>query len=218
MRINTLGNTKQSLLRGSLNMLGLGAALLAFLSGCGAIKQYRLPVPGSAAHATFAPLAACATQRNLQAMEQPDSFNVKYDPNTWIQFAIQGDQYNMVIVVDKGVAEEQRESRALAAKQKGDELFGCAQQQVAANPIAVGAQPGGAAVEGPVSQDPCERLVACYAILARDLCQPGGECQFKVELKGNDPQTCLSSLGQVPRTVEAFAMIRPGYVLATTCH
>lgn len=238
-----------------------GAAALG--AGCGTVKQYRLPVSGFAARSTFAPLAACATQQHLEAVEHPDSFNVRFDPETWIQYMIQGDQYNMVIIVGKGVPEEQREARAISAKQKGDELFGCAtmpppqqvvvvpgapgpdgslvgaMQNMAAATMNVGAAtmnmgaaamnqgaaamnqgavaPGPAA-HAPVAGDPCARLIACYGILARDFCQPGTQCQFKVEVKGNDPQGCQSALSQVPSTVQMLSMVRPGYVLPDTCH
>lgn len=240
-----------------------GAAALG--AGCGTVKQYRLPVSGFAARSTFAPLAACATQQHLEAVEHPDSFNVRFDPETWIQYMIQGDQYNMVIIVGKGVPEEQREARAISAKQKGDELFGCAtmpppqqvvvvpgapgpdgslvgaMQNMAAATMNVGAAtmnmgaaamnqgaaamnqgavaPGpGPAAHAPVAGDPCARLIACYGILARDFCQPGTQCQFKVEVKGNDPQGCQSALSQVPSTVQMLSMVRPGYVLPDTCH
>ena len=229
-------------------------------AGCGTIKQYRLPVPGHAARSTFAPLAACATQQHLEAVEHSDSFNVRFDPDTWIQYMIQGDQYNMVIIVGKAVPEPQRESRAMSAKQKGDELFGCAtmpppqqvvvlpgtpgpdgtlvgaMQNMAAATMNVGAatmnmgaaamNQGAAAMNqgtaamnqgAPVSGDPCARLIACYGILARDFCQPGSQCQFKVEVKGNDPQGCQSALSQVPQTVQMLSMVRPGYVLPDTC-
>lgn len=238
-----------------------GAAALG--AGCGTVKQYRLPVSGFAARSTFAPLAACATQQHLEAVEHPDSFNVRFDPETWIQYMIQGDQYNMIIIVGKGVPEEQREARAISAKQKGDELFGCAtmpppqqvvvvpgapgpdgslvgaMQNMAAATMNVGAAtmnmgaaamnqgaaamnqgavaPGPAA-HAPVAGDPCARLIACYGILARDFCQPGTQCQFKVEVKGNDPQGCQSALSQVPSTVQMLSMVRPGYVLPDTCH
>ena len=241
---------------------GLCASVLA-VSGCGTIKQYRLPMSGFAARGTFAPLAACATQQHLESVEQSDSFNVRYDSETWIQFMIQGDQYNMVVIVGKGIPEAQREGHAIAAKGKGDELFACAtqppppvpvvimpgshspdgnlagaMQNMAAATVNMGAatmnmgaaamNQGAAAMNqgtaamnqgaaAPVSADPCARLVACYSILARDFCQPGTQCQFKVEVKGNDPRGCQSALQQVPSTVQMLSMVRPGYVLPDTC-
>lgn len=69
----------------------------------------------------------------------------------------------------------------------------------------------------PVPAAPCARLVACYSILARDFCQPGAQCQFKAEVKGNDPRAYQSALEQVPTTVQMMSMMRPGYVLPETC-
>lgn len=242
----------------------LGVALLV-LPGCGTFKQYRLPVPGYAARGTFLPLAGCATQQHLESVEHQDALNVRYDPETWIQYMIQGDAFNMVIIVGKGIPEPQRESHAMAAKQKGDELFACAtqpppppppmgmmpggpgqpdgnlagaMQNMAAATMNMGAatmnmgaaamNQGAAAMNqgaaaaspgapGPVSGDPCARLVACYSILARDFCQPGTQCQFKAEVKGNDPRGCQSALQQVPSTVQMLSMARPGYQLPETC-
>lgn len=238
--------------------VGLCSALIA-VAGCGTVKQYRLPMSGLAARSTFAPLAACATQQHLESVEHPDSFNVRYDPDTWIQYMIQGDLYNMVIIVGKGVPEEQREGRAMTAKQKGDELFGCAtmpppqqvvvisggnpsdnlagaMQNMAAATVNMGAatmnmgaaamnqgaaamNQGAAAMNqgSPQPTDPCARLVACYTILARDFCQPGSQCQFKAEVRGNDPRSCQSALQQVPATVQMMSMVRPGYVLPESC-
>lgn len=94
--------------------------------GCGTISSYRLPLSGHQASATFSPLAACASAQSLTAIEHSTSVNVRYDGNTWIQFMIQGDQYNMVIIVSNDVPPDQRAARTSSAKAKGDELWACA--------------------------------------------------------------------------------------------
>ena len=75
----------------------------------------------------------------------------------------------------------------------------------------VGVSASGVAPSG----NDCQQLFQCYQILARDFCQPGSECRFKVE--GNDPAGCRSALNQVPQLVGSLSMMRPGYGVPAEC-
>lgn len=99
------------------------------LFGCGSAASFRLPLSVTQAPRSFAPLASCAAAQSLTAIEHPTSVNVRFDPSTWIQYMIQGEQYNMVIVVGNDVPPDQRQARTSTAKTKGDELFSCAMSQ-----------------------------------------------------------------------------------------
>lgn len=118
-------------------LLVLGSVVVL---GCGSFASYRLPVSATQAPGTFAPLAACASQQSLTAVEHPTSVNVRFDPTTWIQYMIQGEQYNMVIIVNNDVPPDQRPAKTSSAKAKGDELWACAMShgiQVVAVPVPV---------------------------------------------------------------------------------
>ena len=68
--------------------------------------------------------------REKLAVEHPDSFNVRFDSETWVQFMAQNQQFNMVILLGKAVPEPERPARFQAAKAAGDELFQCATSSV----------------------------------------------------------------------------------------
>lgn len=98
-------------------------ALVAF-AGCAASQTYRLPMDASDAHSSFAQLAYVASNMGLQYAEHPTALNVKYDETTWIQYMVQGQQFNMVIVVDdKLVPPDQQPAKFSEAKGKGDEIW-----------------------------------------------------------------------------------------------
>lgn len=111
----------------ALALLVLGSAALLG-QGCGAVESYRLSVSADMAPRYFSPIAACAEQQKLTVSQHPSSIHVAFDDATWIQFMIQNGAFNMVIVVDSSVAEEQRPARVDAAKAKGDAIFACALQ------------------------------------------------------------------------------------------
>lgn len=119
------------------------SALLLTLSACGSFQSYRLPVSAEQGRAFYPPLAACASQRSLQAVEHPDSFNVRFDSETWVQFMAQNQQFNMVILLGKAVPEPERPARFQAAKAAGDELFQCATSSVVAPALVVPPPPPG---------------------------------------------------------------------------
>lgn len=96
------------------------------MTSCGTVASYRLPLTAYDAPRSFAPLAACASNQGLTPIEHSTALNVRFDPATWIQYMIQGEQYNMVIIVGNDVPPDQRPARVSAAKAKGDELFVCA--------------------------------------------------------------------------------------------
>lgn len=105
--------------------LALSAAVLG---SCISVTPHRLPLSGYQARATFPRLTSCAQARGYQAVTQAESLNVKFDANTWIQYMIQNDNYDMVIVLDSGVEGNERTTRHNAAKTVGDELFVCSTQ------------------------------------------------------------------------------------------
>lgn len=105
--------------------LAVCSLLLASTVSCGTHRSFRLPLSAAEARGTFPPLAVCAGAEGLQAVEHPNSINVRYDTSTWVQFMIQNDHYNMVVIVDDGVPEAERPARVDAAKVKGDALYAC---------------------------------------------------------------------------------------------
>lgn len=106
-----------------------GLTLFAVVFGsCISVTPHRLPLSGYQARGTFPRLTSCAQARGYQAVTQPESLNVKFDANTWIQYMIQNDNYDMVIVLDSGVPDSERTMRHSAAKAVGDELFVCSTQ------------------------------------------------------------------------------------------
>jgi hypothetical protein len=94
------------------------AAGFVVLSACAAASSYRLPINGAEAPRYFQPIGVCAGEAGLTSIQHPSSVNVKYNDSVWIQYMVQGEAYNMVVV---------GEDPALEAKKKGDEIFSCAQ-------------------------------------------------------------------------------------------
>lgn len=196
------------------------------LSGCGAAKSYRLPMAAAQASSTFAPLASCAQARGHEFAEHPDSLNVKFDDATWVQFMIQNDAYNMVIVVDdKVVPAAELDARFGAAKAEGDAMWSCAADTqrgmlptvvpAAGTPAPVVAAPAGNFTGS------CLRLVTCYMELARDLCagnsDPGCQGSFEVKIEADDQAVCDATLTQAALVAQPLMMVKAGYVLPAAC-
>lgn len=145
----------------------LTPAVAAILLSCASMVAQQLPLQGLQAKSTFPRLVACAQARNLLTVEHPKSVHARYDPNTWIQFAIQGEQYNMVVVLDSEVAEDERARRTAAAKAMGDELFTCSVQNGALF------LPSAATDDSGLSQG---SGIACVGAVA-PACRSDSECQ-----------------------------------------
>ncbi len=106
------------------------AAMGAFLlvacaaSACAPAKTFRLPLSPLDAHPTFAPIASVASQRGLVYAEFDDGVHVRLDDVTWAYFIVQGDEYNLVITLDrKRVPEDQREEKFAWAKKDADAIW-----------------------------------------------------------------------------------------------
>lgn len=197
------------------------------LAACGAWKSYRLPLDAYKAHDTFAPIAAVAGQEGLQAIEHPDSINVQYDDATWIQFMVQNDQYNMVILVDdKKVPPAELDKRFADAKAKGDEIWEKALATMGKTNAAMGGGDSSVTVNVTVNNPPpglsgeCQKLFNCYAQLSTDLCAAGDsgcKASFEFKIEGDDQTGCHEALAAVPATVQAMSMAKPGYATPATC-
>lgn len=98
----------------------LVVVLAACSSACVAAASYRLPIQGAEAPRYFQPIGVCAGEAGLSSVQHPTSINVKYNDAIWIQYAVRGDAYDMVVV---------GEDPALEAKKRGDEIFACAKQK-----------------------------------------------------------------------------------------
>ena len=118
-----------------------GLGVLAVMAACGgSAATFPLALSAQDAPRSFAPIHACATEAKLQAVDHPDSVNVQYDSSTWIQYMIQVNRFNMVVVIGDEVPPPDRQKRVDDAKAKGDSLYQCA--------MARGLAPAGAPVAG----------------------------------------------------------------------
>lgn len=108
-------------------VLALVAAAAPLLAGCGAVYSYPLPASPGDARDMFAPIGQCAAAQNLPSAKHPDSINVNAVPGAWVQYMVQPNGFNMVVVVhDTSGGGPAIGERAAAAKQKGDEIYACA--------------------------------------------------------------------------------------------
>lgn len=111
-------------------VLALVAALaVPLLAGCGAVYSYPLPAPAAGARDLFGPIGQCAAAQNLPSAKHPDSINVNAVPGAWVQYMVQPNGFNMVVVVhDSSGGAQAIGERAAAAKAKGDEIYACAER------------------------------------------------------------------------------------------
>lgn len=115
----------------SIAFVGLAASALG---ACAASQSHPLSVSATEGRALFTSIATCAADRKVEAVQHPDSVNVRATAGAWAQFMAQGSQFNLVVVVDDSTGGPQAmQERAAAAKKTGDEIFACA---VAAGPKA----------------------------------------------------------------------------------
>ncbi|OGQ89899.1 MAG: hypothetical protein A2289_09310 [Deltaproteobacteria bacterium RIFOXYA12_FULL_58_15] len=176
---------------------------------------------------SFASIAACADERGLQVSEFDDSIHVRVDETAWVQYMIQVDAYNMVLIVDdKVVPPNEIEAKFTAVKTTGDEIFQCALGHMNLSGPSTGnapvAGPAPAPVAAPVGATAtCSTLFTCYAALARDLCDasasPDCRTSFEVKIEGNDDDACKDAFKEVPMLVEPFKMAKPGFVIPVEC-
>ena len=103
------------------------APLLAVvaLTGCATTRVYRLAADPSQAASMRAPLVSVAQGMGYQAADlTPTVVTVPLDDVSRINFEVQGDQYNMLVLVDdKKVAADKLEATIAAAHAKGDEIW-----------------------------------------------------------------------------------------------
>ena len=99
-------------------------ALALVSSACVAARSYRLPLDAVSARDTFAPIAMVAGELGHEKVEHPDAIHVRYDEVTWIQFTIQNQHYNMVVVVDDNVVPpSELDAHFADARIRGDEIW-----------------------------------------------------------------------------------------------
>jgi hypothetical protein len=179
--------------------LPLALALFALAaSGCGSYRAHRLPMGVGEAKSSFAPLASCASEKGYEFHEFDDSVNIKTAPSTWVQFMIQNDAYNMVIIVDdKMVAAPELEGAFTTAKTEGDALWACAKGHMGTGSVtpAIPSTPPPAAAapsgDGPAIPagipEACAKLIRCSFDLGTATC-PGGaaDCKAKVKVEVSD--------------------------------
>jgi len=109
------------------------------LGGCVPSQAHPLSVSAKEGRALFSSLAACASARQAEAVQHPDSVNVRAVPGAWAQFMAQGERFQLVVVVEDASGGPQVvQERAAAAKKVGDEIFSCA---LAAGPMPPPASP-----------------------------------------------------------------------------
>ena len=78
--------------------------------------------------------------------------------------------------------------------------------------------PGAPLNANPTSNDPCNRVPACYSKLQRDLCTDGrGDCLANLQppAVGDDLRACTSALAGAEATARPF--MPPGYRLPDAC-
>jgi hypothetical protein len=105
--------------------VGIAGAALVALAGCGTFHSYRLPMDAVEGYSTFAPIASVAQQMGYVVVEHRDSVNVQFDADIWMQFMVQGTQFNLVLLKmgENKEPPEQIEARFQAAKAKADEIW-----------------------------------------------------------------------------------------------
>lgn len=178
--------------------LPLALSLFALaVSGCGAYRAHRLPMAVGEAKSSFAPLASCASEKGYEFHEFDDSVNIKTAEPTWVQFMIQNDAYNMVIIVDdKKVPAPELEAAFTTAKESGDALWACAKGHMgtgSVTPAIPSAPPAAAAPSGDGPTIPagipeaCARLIRCSFDLGKATCPDGAaDCKAKVKVEVSD--------------------------------
>lgn len=155
-----------------------------FAVSCATAASYRLATPASEARTTFPAIGACATKQGLESIEHPASFNVKLDAETWIQYMVQQDAFNMVVVVGNGVPEPERPARSASAKTKGDELFDCALKNPVASRPAAPSAPAAAPPVAPASSAPAPDAQPTVG---------GGNCVSAMQSQCTQDYQCQSS-------------------------
>jgi len=188
------------------------------LAACGAARSYRMPIDASQARETFSPIATCAERKGLMISEHPDSIHVKYDETAWIQYMIQNEQYNMVLIVDdKAVTGADLEAKFTEAQKVGDELYACAEQHMGAIVAANTALDEPAPVP---TGGACAKLASCFAAISNSLCaqvqDTSCETSFKIEGDPDDPG-CQEILDQIPMLIQPYKMAIPDYQTPGEC-
>ncbi len=149
----------------------LGLVILLSLWGCVSPMLHQLPISSLQARSTFGRLALCAKARNLAPSESAETVTVRYDPSVVIEFAIQGEQYNMIVRMDDEVPDEERSARSHSAKITGDALFICSMQS---GVIAASAKDAATSSLAATSSE--DGGFACTSA-AGPPCTQGGQCE-----------------------------------------
>lgn len=203
----------------ALSIVVVALVCISLVFSCGAAKSYRLPVGVDKARQTFAPIAACADRVGLTISEHPDSIHIRLDDTAWIQYMIQNQQYNMVLIVDeKKVPQNELQKKFDEARAKGDEIFACAQKTMKPGtpaPATAASPPAGSPASGP-----CEKLARCFSAIVNSLCvqakDASCEASFKIEGEPDD-EGCLEMLKNVPTLITPYKMAIPDYQVPAEC-
>jgi len=201
----------------------LGAATLA---ACGAAKQYVLPVSAAKARDTFAPIAWCAQNKNLETAKFDDAIHVKVDENSWVYYQVTvNDTYDMVVWVDTDkVPQGQVNDKLTQGKAVGDAVWACADAQMKGTGATVNltvSTGNGGGDTGNLSL--CDRMFKCYLDISTNLCQgnPDANCkgQFEVKISGSpDDVACKAALDNVTSLVQPYKMIKADFAVPAACH
>jgi hypothetical protein len=103
---------------------------LVFLAACAGMQQHPVGLPATAAPRFFVHLESVGRSRGMMISRHPDSLHLRTAQGDWLQYMVQQDQINLVLLPNtKGLSPEQISERQMRLKALSDELVESARTQ-----------------------------------------------------------------------------------------
>jgi hypothetical protein len=112
-------------------MRSVAAICLVFaLAACAGMQQHSLGLPSTVAARFFAHMESVGRSRGMMISRHPDSLHLRTAGGDWLQYMVQQDQINLVLLPNtEGLSEDQIHQRQARLKALSDELVARARSQ-----------------------------------------------------------------------------------------
>jgi hypothetical protein len=105
-------------------------SIVVSLAACAGMQQHSIGLPATAAPRFFVHLESVAQSRGMMISRHRDSLHVRTAQGDWLQYMVQQDQINLVLLPNtKGLSPEQIRQRQARLKALSDELVESARAQ-----------------------------------------------------------------------------------------
>ena len=102
----------------------------SIFAACAGMQQVHLGIPAYAAPKFFVSLEAVGHSRGLMVSKHPDSLNLRTPDGDWLQYMVQQDAINLVLLPNtKGLSEEQIRMRQGQLRTLSDVIVAEARQR-----------------------------------------------------------------------------------------